>query len=70
MVRRYKRRTTQVPQDERDLRVRAEVPEYYDTDKLVDVFMLHLLSRGLEAKLGVDKVAMLKRHLPVNPGGV
>ena len=70
MPRRNKRRTTQVPQAERELVVCADIPEYYDTDKLVDVFMLHLLSRGLEAKLGVDKVAMLKRHLPVNPGGV
>ena len=56
MPRRYQRRTTQVPQDERGLKTRAEVPEYYDTDKLVDVFMLHLLSRGLEAKLGSDRL--------------
>jgi len=45
--------------------IRADEPEYYDTDKLVDVFMLHLLARGLEAKLEPDKIAMLHRQLPI-----
>ena len=64
MGRRYQRRTTQVPQDDRTLTVRADLPEYYDTNKLVDVFLLHLLGRGLEAKLNPDRVTMLHRRLP------
>ena len=65
VARRYKRRTNRVPQDERTFVIRADEPEYYDTDKLVDVFMLHLLARGLEAKLEPDKIAMLHRQLPI-----
>jgi len=64
MPRTYRRRTGWVPQAERKLAVRADVPDAYDTDRLIDVFLLHVLGMGLESKLGPDKVMMLKRQLP------